>query len=80
MQQPFKAALEMDKQYFYTVGEKAVMELFAATHTGISQSTRSSWLDGRQHGTGLEASFPIPGSRHKTADNWRVTRRPLSLQ
>jgi phosphoserine phosphatase len=36
-QQPFKAALEMDKQYFYTAGERAVMEIFAATHAGMAQ-------------------------------------------
>jgi hypothetical protein len=39
-QQPFKAALEMDKQYFYTAGEKAVMELFAAEIRAAFRSLR----------------------------------------
>jgi len=39
-QQPFKAALEMDKQYFYTAGEKAVMELFAAEIRAAFKSLR----------------------------------------
>jgi hypothetical protein len=36
-QQPFKAVLEKDKVYFETGGEKALLELIGATHTGMTQ-------------------------------------------
>lgn len=35
--QPFKAVVEKDKTYFETGGEKALIELVAATHTGMSE-------------------------------------------
>lgn len=35
--QPFKAALEGDAAYFHTAGERAVAQLIAATHTGMTQ-------------------------------------------
>jgi hypothetical protein len=35
--QPFKAALERDKEYLKAEGMSAILELFAATHTGMSQ-------------------------------------------
>ena len=35
--QPFKAALENDKEYLKEEGMPAILELFAATHTGMSQ-------------------------------------------
>src|SRR5262249_52814803 len=35
--QPFKAALEGDSAYFHEQGPKAIVELFLATHTGMSQ-------------------------------------------
>ena len=35
--QPFKAALEGDAAYFHQEGEKAVVELLMATHTGMTQ-------------------------------------------
>lgn len=35
--QPFKAVLEKDKSYFEKGGEKALIELVAATHTGMSE-------------------------------------------
>lgn len=36
-QQPFKAALEGDAAYFHEAGAKAVVELLAASHTGMTQ-------------------------------------------
>jgi hypothetical protein len=35
--QPFKAVLESDKSYFETGGEKAIMQLIAALHTGMPE-------------------------------------------
>ena len=35
--QPFKAVLEGDTAYFHTEGEKALIELLAATHSGMTQ-------------------------------------------
>ncbi len=35
--QPFKAALEGDKEYLHEHGEKAIMELVAQTHAGMTQ-------------------------------------------
>jgi hypothetical protein len=35
--QPFKAVVEKDKTYFETGGEKALIELVAATHTGMTE-------------------------------------------
>ncbi|WP_394774020.1 HAD family hydrolase [Flavobacterium sp.] len=35
--QPFKAVIEKDKTYFETGGEKALIELIAATHTGMTE-------------------------------------------
>ncbi len=35
--QPFKAVLEKDKSYFEKGGDKALIELVAATHTGMSE-------------------------------------------
>jgi hypothetical protein len=35
--QPFKAVLENDKAYFSTGGEKAMLQLVAATHTGMTE-------------------------------------------
>lgn len=35
--QPFKAVLEADAAYFHTEGEKAVVALMTATHTGMTQ-------------------------------------------
>jgi hypothetical protein len=35
--QPFKAALERDKEYLEAEGMSAILKLFAATHTGMSQ-------------------------------------------
>jgi hypothetical protein len=35
--QPFKAALEGDKEYLHEQGEKAIMELLAETHAGMTQ-------------------------------------------
>ena len=34
--QPFKAALENDKAYLETEGMRAILELFSATHTGMT--------------------------------------------
>lgn len=36
-QQPFKAVLENDKTYFTKGGEKALLQLIAATHTGMTE-------------------------------------------
>ena len=36
-QEPFKAVLENDKSYFAKGGEKAVLQLIAATHTGMTE-------------------------------------------
>ncbi|PIF34503.1 phosphoserine phosphatase [Flavobacterium sp. 9] len=36
-QQPFKAVVEKDKAFFETGGEKALIQLVAATHTGMSE-------------------------------------------
>ena len=35
--QPFKAVVEKDKTYFETGGDKALIELVAATHTGMTE-------------------------------------------
>lgn len=35
--QPFKAVLQNDKAYFRTGGEKAVLQLLMATHTGVTE-------------------------------------------
>ena len=35
--QPFKAAFERDKEYLHSEGMPAILELFAATHAGMSQ-------------------------------------------
>jgi hypothetical protein len=35
--QPFKAVLERDRSYFETGGEKAIMQLIAAMHTGMTE-------------------------------------------
>ncbi|MEX0635294.1 MAG: HAD family hydrolase [Ferruginibacter sp.] len=35
--QPFKAVLENDKEYFHKGGEKVLMELVIATHTGMTE-------------------------------------------
>ncbi|MFH6992721.1 HAD family hydrolase [Flavobacterium sp. FlaQc-48] len=35
--QPFKAVVEKDKTYFETGGEKALIDLVAATHTGMTE-------------------------------------------
>ena len=35
--QPFKAVVEKDKEYFHKGGEKALMELIIATHTGMTE-------------------------------------------
>ena len=35
--QPFKAVIEKDKAYFSNGGEKALIELIAATHTGMTE-------------------------------------------
>ena len=36
--QPFKAVVEKDKEYFHKGGEKALMELVVATHTGMTEA------------------------------------------
>ncbi|MHA4846686.1 HAD family hydrolase [Flavitalea antarctica] len=36
-QQPFKAVLENDKDYFQRNGEKGIMQVLAATHTGMTE-------------------------------------------
>lgn len=36
--QPFKAVVEKDKEYFHKGGEKALMELVIATHTGMTEA------------------------------------------
>jgi len=40
--QPFKAALDADAAYFHEQGEKAVVELLMATHTGMTQEQFAS--------------------------------------
>ena len=35
--QPFKAVMEKDKEYFHKGGEKALIELVIATHTGMTE-------------------------------------------
>ena len=37
-QQPYKAVIENDKAYFANGGEKALLELIAATHTGMTEA------------------------------------------
>jgi phosphoserine phosphatase len=38
-QQPFKAVIEQDKNYFAKGGDKAMLQLMIATHTGMSQES-----------------------------------------
>lgn len=52
-QQPFKAALEGDRDYFMAKGVPAVLEVVAATHTGMLQEEYETrvrgFLDGARH-------------------------------
>ena len=52
--QPFKAVIEKDKTYFEKGGDKALIELVAATHTGMTEDefdkrSRSAVKFARQH-------------------------------
>jgi phosphoserine phosphatase len=55
--QPFKAAFEHDKKYLHKAGMPAIVELFAATHAGMSQEKFDSTV---------EEFFAI--SKHPTLD------------
>jgi hypothetical protein len=51
--QPFKAVLEHDRATLYSLGKKAVMELFAATHAGMSEDAfdtiATRWFASAKH-------------------------------
>jgi hypothetical protein len=51
--QPFKAVLERDRATLHALGKKAVMELFAATHAGMSEddfdAIASEWFASAKH-------------------------------
>ena len=51
--QPFKALLEHDLATLHALGKKAVMELFAATHAGMSEEQfedlATSWFSSAKH-------------------------------
>ena len=55
--QPFRAAFEHDKEYLHTAGMPAIVELFAATHAGMSQ---------KKFDSAVEEFFAI--SKHPTLD------------
>jgi phosphoserine phosphatase len=55
--QPFKAAFEHDKEYLHKAGMPAIVELFAATHAGMSQ---------KKFDSAVEEFFAI--SKHPTLD------------
>jgi len=51
--QPFKALLEQDYKALHALGKQAIMELFAATHTGMSEeafdATARQWFATAKH-------------------------------
>ena len=55
--QPFRAAFEHDKEYLHRAGMPAIVELFAATHAGMSQ---------KKFDSAVEEFFAI--SKHPTLD------------
>jgi hypothetical protein len=54
--QPFKAAFEHDKKYLQAEGMSAILELFAATHSGLSQEK----FDAEVRDFFAEARYPKP--------------------
>jgi len=57
-QQPYKAVVEKDKAYFARGGEKALLQLLVATHTGMSEAEFESGV--KSFYTGM--AYPLHGT------------------
>ena len=61
-QQPFKAVLENDKLYFKNGGEKALLELMGATHTGMTEDQFESSVK-NFFSTAIYPAYNVPVSK-----------------